>query len=144
MDIGKEPRRESGLPNLNALDPETLKAIVLSQQAEIENLKLLVLKLKRMHFGAKSEKLNADIEQLELRLEELEANQAAADPCPFNLPLPLWLRRNPHAARFPRNCLARRKQSRRNRRPAPIAAASCARSVRTCLRCWNTFRRASK
>ncbi len=82
MDIGKEPRRASGLPNLNALDPETLKAIVLSQQAEIENLKLLVLKLKRMHFGAKSEKLNAGIEQLELRLEELEANQAAADPLP--------------------------------------------------------------
>ena len=82
MDIGKETRRDSGLPNLNALDPETLKALVLSQQAEIENLKLLVLKLKRMHFGAKSEKLNTDIEQLELRLEELEANQAAADPLP--------------------------------------------------------------
>ena len=78
MDIGKETRRDSGLPNLNALDPETLKALVLSQQAEIENLKLLVLKLKRMHFGAKSEKLNADIQQLELRLEELEANQAAS------------------------------------------------------------------
>lgn len=35
-----------------------------------------------MHFGAKSEKLNGDIEQFELRLEELEANQAAADPLP--------------------------------------------------------------
>jgi len=45
-------------------------------------LKLLVLKLKRMHFGAKSEKLNGDMEQLELGLEELEANQAAADPLP--------------------------------------------------------------
>ena len=81
MDTGNE-RRASTLPNLNALDPETLKALVLSQQAEIENLKLLVLKLKRMHFGVKSEKLNADIQQLELRLEELEANQAAADPLP--------------------------------------------------------------
>ena len=48
-------------------------------------MKLLVLKLKRMHFGAKSEKLNVDIEQLELRLEELEANQAAADPSPAQL-----------------------------------------------------------
>ena len=84
MEAGNE-RRVSALPNLNALDPETLKALVLSQQAEIENLKLLVLKLKRMHFGVKSEKLNADIEQLELRLEELEANQAAADPLPAQL-----------------------------------------------------------
>ncbi len=82
MDTGNERRRESQLPNLNALDPETLKALVLAQQAEIENLKLLVLKLKRMHFGVKSEKLNGDIEQLELRLEELEANQAAIDPLP--------------------------------------------------------------
>jgi transposase len=84
VDTGNE-RRQSQLPNLNALDPETLKALVLSQQAEIENLKPLVLKLKRMHFGAKSEKLNGDIQQLELWLEELEANQAAADPLPVQL-----------------------------------------------------------
>lgn len=84
MDTGNE-RQQSQLPNLNALDPETLKALVLSQQAEIENLKLLVLKLKRMHFGAKSEKLNGDIQQLELWLEELEANQATADSLPVQL-----------------------------------------------------------
>ena len=49
-----------------------------SRDTEIENLKLLVLKLKRMQFGRKSEKLDKQIEQLELRLEDLEANQTAA------------------------------------------------------------------
>jgi transposase len=54
-----------------------------SRDTEIESLKLLILKLKRMHFGRRSEKLNADIEQLELRLEDLEVNEAAAEPLPI-------------------------------------------------------------
>jgi hypothetical protein len=45
----------------------------LAQYVEIDNLKLLVFKLKRMQFGRKSEKLDRQIEQLELRLEDLEA-----------------------------------------------------------------------
>jgi transposase len=64
---------------LESLDVESLRALVLAQRTEIENLNLLVLKLKRMHFGQRSEKLNADISQLELRLEELEVGQAAAE-----------------------------------------------------------------
>ena len=53
------------LPDLNALDPAQLKALVLAQhenlvaqhetlvsrETEIENLKLLILKLRRMQFG---------------------------------------------------------------------------------------------
>jgi transposase len=77
------------LPDLDTLDMAALKALVLAQQsaldsraAEIENLKLLILKLKRMHFGPRSEKFNHDIEQLQLRLEDLEANRAAAEPLP--------------------------------------------------------------
>jgi transposase len=54
-------------------------AALLSRNTEIDNLKLLVLKLKRMHFGHKSEKLDRKIEQLELRLEELETTEIA-DP----------------------------------------------------------------
>ena len=72
------------LPDLSGLDADALRALILSQQeelasrdTEIENLKLLVLKLKRMQFGRKSEKLDKQIEQLELRLEDLEANQSA-------------------------------------------------------------------
>jgi len=54
-----------------------------SRASEIESLKLLIAKLRRMHFGRKSEKLNSQIEQLELRLEDLQADEgamAAAEP----------------------------------------------------------------
>ena len=76
---------------LNALDPEALKSLVLAQQSElasklteIENLKLLVFKLKRMQFGRSSEKIDRQIEQLELRLEDLEISEAAAEPAPID------------------------------------------------------------
>src|SRR5690349_16370816 len=86
MDAGSsEAKRRNQLPDLDALDIDSLKALVLAKQTEIENLNLLVLKLKRMHFGQKSEKLNADIGQLELRLEDLETSQAAADMLPAQL-----------------------------------------------------------
>src|SRR3954470_9499100 len=80
--LNSEVKRRNELPNLDCLGVESLKALVLAKQTEIENLNLLVLKLKRMHFGQRSEKLNAEIEQLELLLEDLEASQAAADPIP--------------------------------------------------------------
>src|SRR3954447_20004380 len=72
------------LTDLNALNADALRAMILMQQeelasrdTEIDNLKLLILKLKRMQFGRKSEKLDKQIGQLELRLEDLEANQTA-------------------------------------------------------------------
>src|SRR5580658_5858483 len=80
-----EAKRRNQLLNLDSLDVESLKALVLAKQTEIENLNLLVLKLKRMHFGQRSEKMNADIGQLELRLEDLETNQASAEPLPAQL-----------------------------------------------------------
>jgi transposase len=78
------------LADLSGLDADALRALIVSQQeelasrdTEIENLKLLILKLKRMQFGRKSEKLDKQIEQLELRLEDLEANQSARPPSAF-------------------------------------------------------------
>lgn len=75
------------LPDLSTLDVVALRELVLSQherlrsrETEIENLKLLVLKLKRMQFGRKSEKLDRHIAQLELRLEDLESANAPALP----------------------------------------------------------------
>jgi transposase len=65
------------LPDLENLDKTALKALVVEQHTEIENLKLLVLKFKRMTFGHSSEKLDRNIEQLELKLEEMEAAQVA-------------------------------------------------------------------
>src|SRR5258705_5741818 len=71
------------LPNLDALDPNELKALIVSQHelivsrdSEIEQLKLLIAKLRRMQFGRSSEKLDRQIEQLELRLEALQQNDA--------------------------------------------------------------------
>ena len=67
------------LPDLRALDPKALKALIVAQHTEllshkneIEHLQLLIAKLRRMMFGRSSEKISHQIEQLELQLEELE------------------------------------------------------------------------
>jgi transposase len=62
---------------------ESHKAANATAKAEIEHLKLLIAKLRRMQFGRKSERLDRQIEQLELRLEELEADEGAA---PIEIP----------------------------------------------------------
>ena len=46
-----------------------------TRSAEIEHLKLWIAKLQRMQFGRKSEKLDTQIAQLELRLEDLQADE---------------------------------------------------------------------
>ena len=121
------------LPDLDALDPAALKAMILAQHdqyqtqqdhfeaqqerytatltsraSEIERLLLLVEKLQRMLFGAKSEKVLRQIEQLELQLEDLQAASAieeaqAIPPAehprsakPFRRPLPEHLPREVH------------------------------------------------
>ena len=93
----------TALPDLNVLPAEELRALILAQheqlvsaedkltttqeqllsrEREIEHLKLLLVKLHRMQFGRKSEKLAGQIEQLELRLEELESNRSEKDTPP--------------------------------------------------------------
>lgn len=57
-------------------DLDALRAMVLAQQAQIEHLKLLIAKLRRMQFGRRSEQLGQRLDQLELALEELEAAKA--------------------------------------------------------------------
>ena len=71
------------LPDLDALDIAALKDMVIRQHArisshdtEIERLRLIIAKLRRMQFGRKSEKIQKEIEQLELQLEDLEAASA--------------------------------------------------------------------
>ena len=107
------------LPDLNALDPEALKALLIAQHekytatltsraSEIERLTLLVEKLQRMLFGSKSEKVLRQIEQLELQLEELQTASALEESTaitptvrpvaakPFRRPLPEHLPREVH------------------------------------------------
>ena len=84
----------SALPDLKLLPAEALRALILAQheqllsrEREIEHLKLLLVKLHRMQFGRKSEKLARQIEQLELRLEELESHRSekASSPEPLSI-----------------------------------------------------------
>lgn len=107
----------AALPPLDGLDVEALKALLIEQHARyratltsnaqhIEHLKLTIEKLRRQLFGSKSEKATAQIEQLELELDELEIAQActrAVDTAPapetppksrpFRKPLPEHLPR---------------------------------------------------
>lgn len=62
---------------------ESHEAVVATGKVEIEPLKLLIAKLRRMAFGRSSEKLDRQIEQLELKLEDLEADEGAA---PIEIP----------------------------------------------------------
>src|SRR5215469_4729032 len=92
----------TALPDLNTLDSDELKALLIQQrnlvlenhalvlektaeleshQDEIKRLKLFIAKLQRMQFGPSSEKLGCHIDQLELGLEDLEAN-ATVKPAP--------------------------------------------------------------
>ncbi len=59
-------------------DIEQLKELLRSAHAEIDQLKLIIAKLQRLQFGRRSEKLDHEIEQLELRLEELQVSMTPA------------------------------------------------------------------
>jgi transposase len=107
---------DAALPDLDKLDSAALKALVIEQHTElifhkaelvsknneIESLKLLIAKLKRMQFGTSSERLARHIDQLELKLEDLETNRASQPrPAlsesvtrkPARKPLAAWLPR---------------------------------------------------
>jgi transposase len=85
------------LPDLDQLDVAELKALLIDKHAELVSrnealsakdeelrvrqmeitaLKAYILKLRRMHFGVKSEKYTQLIEQLELLVDDLEATDA--------------------------------------------------------------------
>jgi transposase len=68
------------------LELAAARAGLLAKALEIEKLKLQIARLRRQQFGRSSEKIARTIEQLELMLEELEAQTpipaAAADPAP--------------------------------------------------------------
>jgi len=114
------------LPDLNLLPAEALKALIraqheqlLSRESEIEHLKLLLAKLQRMQFGRKSEKLTQQIEQLELRLEELQSRSAESASQP----------ESPSAAMAP--SLLTSPPARPARRPLPRSSATSNAEART-------------
>src|SRR5436190_24315051 len=68
------------------------KAGLIAKTLEAEKLKFQLARLKRMTFGASSERIKREIEQLELKLEELEsdsaedASTASSEPTPDEQP----------------------------------------------------------
>lgn len=58
---------------------ETAKAGLQFKALEVEKLKIQLARLRRMNFGQSSEKLNREIEQLELQLEDLEGDTPDID-----------------------------------------------------------------
>lgn len=61
------------------------KAGLVAKSLEVEKLKVQLARLRRMQFGRSSERIDREIEQLELRLEELETSEALeaeAEPAP--------------------------------------------------------------
>jgi transposase len=72
------------LPDLDTLDRAALRDMVIrqhaqisSRDAEVDRLRLIIARLRRLQFGRKSEKIHREIEQLELQLEDLETSNAA-------------------------------------------------------------------
>ncbi|GBQ23210.1 transposase [Gluconacetobacter sacchari DSM 12717] len=77
-------------------DLDALKAIIMAQQVEItrlsaseraydalvQSLRIRIARLQKQKFGASSEKIEREIEQLELLLEDVEIAIAAADTAP--------------------------------------------------------------
>ena len=140
------------LPDLDGLDTGALKFLILalhrqteSDRVEIDNLQLLIAKLKQMHFGAKSERVERQIEQLQLRLEDLEMNRAAeaeeppvAESATPEAPAtPAPVRRRPKREPLPAH-LPRETQTVARTTPiARSAAESSARGVRMFRRSWS-------
>ena len=137
------------LPDLNVLPAEALRALILAQhqqllsrESEIAHLKLLIAKLQRMQFGRKSEKLQRQIQQLELRLEELQANREETSPVESPTatpPIQLLLLGNRRGVRCQSICRAKPRRTRRSKRSV-IAVENCASWAKTSLRCWSMCR----
>ena len=105
-------------------------------EAVIAHLKLQIAKLRREQYGASAERSRRLLEQMELQLEDLEA-EASAETLP-----PRSLRPTPPASprssasgrsgsRSPSTCRASVSSTRRRARARPVAARACQSSART-------------
>ena len=144
--------------DLSTLDRGLLEALVIAQQKqmlakdeaiaahheklisrdnEIEHLKIVIAKLRRMIFGTKSEKVTREIEQLELKLEELETGKAErVSATTRRTHLHGTSRRGAHCLRiYPVKCIPICPL----KRHAPTVAANCASWAKMSPRFWNAF-----
>jgi len=114
---------DTALPDLHSLGPDALRELIIETHAqlveqrtqlveqraelqshknEIESLKLLIAKLRRMQFGRSSEKLTHQIDQLELRLEDLETTRSSKPVVSTPLSPAVRPARRPLPAELPR------------------------------------------
>ena len=139
-------------------DPAELRAFALACQSElkvaeisvqyktleIEKLKFQIAKLRRMQFGRSSERITRQIEQLELRLEELETGEAEDSRKSRSRLLRRYRSASApsrSASRCPIICRARRlciSPPMTAPAPAPIAARAWPGSARISPRSWIT------
>src|SRR4051794_6448309 len=117
-----------------AAELQAAKLAVQLRTLEIEKLKFPVARLQRMQFGRSEERLTRQIEQLELRLEELEAGEAEeiAKAIAEDRPLPIRKRdrpkRKPLPDHLPRQAIVHA--------PEPSLPMPCGRPA--CWRvCWS-------
>lgn len=97
-------------------NPALLKALVSAQQAEIEHLKFIIAKFRRMQFGRRSEQMDETVAQLELALEELEcvcaeqgpSDEASAPATEPDTDVPAVPERKPLPDRLPRESIEHR------------------------------------
>jgi transposase len=83
------PDDVEALHRLIAVEREELAAAragLMAKALEIEKLKIQIARLRRQQYGPSSEKMARELEQFELRLEELEAAEAAGPAAPTTLP----------------------------------------------------------
>ena len=127
-----------GLPDLDQLNEEALRALIVSRHQQIEHLKLLIAQMRRMQFGRKSEKLTRQIEQLELQRKILRRGT----PRRRFLPLVNLLRRAkpPLGVRCLAICLELHTLMHRKKMLVRDAAGSCASWAKMFRRCWSMCR----
>jgi transposase len=93
---------QSELASANA-ELQAAKLAIQLRTLEIEKLKFQIAKLRRMQFGRSSERVTRQIEQLELRLEELETSEAEeiSEAAAEDRPLPIRRRQQPKRKPLP-------------------------------------------
>jgi len=110
---------------------DAAKAGLVTKSLEVEKLKVQIARLKRVTFGSSSERIAREIEQLELKLEELETEEAAA-PAAEETFAPNEPVASPDKPAKPRRTICRVAPiSTSLHLSAVIVVASCARSART-------------
>jgi hypothetical protein len=119
------PRTSDSLPD----DVEALKAALIEARAKlsgaqalIEHLQLTIAKMKREHFGPRSERSQRLLDQLELQLEELAAaaGEDEVEAAQTRIPVEGFVRRQATRRNFPAHLPRRRVVH-----PAPTTCPCC-------------------